>query len=409
MRRALAVLACSVFPAVAAGDRGPPSHVIGGSDVPAGKWPDVAGILYPDPEGADPSIDEALCTGVLVAPTIVLTAAHCYDALVPPLPDNVLIGAHTLAHPEDGETIAIKDGFVFPEADTTADIAVLVLDHAATRAPRAIVDGWARGGVVNGAAVQIVGYGAIDENGDNFIDELQEATSTITDADCSTSAGCRAILKPAGELGAGGMGIDACRGDSGGPLYLMAADGPLLVGITSRSYDNPQVMCSEGSIYVRPDRLLDWIEMVAGVPVERTAHPTAEPITATRGGTGETQIEPNDPIGTSHRYEIAKQPRQGGARVSDDGTVEICSDADAPDDDDQVTVTVTDARDSKRAASVTVQIRLQHGDPAMKCDAKAFAATGGGCCDAGGRSGAAIPLALGVLALVRRRRAARSR
>ena len=40
---------------------------------------------------------------------------------------------------------------------------------------------------------------------------------------------------PDGELGAGGMGIDTCPGDSGGPLYLPTDFGTFLAGVTSPS------------------------------------------------------------------------------------------------------------------------------------------------------------------------------
>src|SRR5262249_33754815 len=152
--------------------------------------------------------DSALCTGTLVAPTIVLTAAHCFDPAVPPLPDNVLIGTSTLARPGDGETIRIRHGYVFPDPETTEDIAVLVLDHASSRKPRQAADGWARLDLFNGAPVELVGFGAVNADGNRFIDELQEASSSITDVGCTTSLGCNPAAQPNGELGAGGMGID---------------------------------------------------------------------------------------------------------------------------------------------------------------------------------------------------------
>src|SRR5512143_2428833 len=105
MRLAPAILAGALLPAAATlahGQGGAPlpassatnPHVIGGQNAMAGKWPDVAAILFPEPGG-----DEPLCTGTLVAPTVVLTAGHCYDALDPPFPDNVLIGTSSLARP----------------------------------------------------------------------------------------------------------------------------------------------------------------------------------------------------------------------------------------------------------------------------------------------------------------------
>jgi endonuclease G len=248
MRLVSVALACSLLPAAAAlasaeaPAPGGATQVIGGASAKSGAWPDVAGILFPGSNG-----DEALCTGTLVAPTVVLTAGHCYDPLEP-LPDNVLIGTSSLARPDDGETIEIQAGFVYPDAQTSEDVTVLVLARASSRTPRKIATGWARVDVVNGARIALVGYGATNQDGNRFVNELQEATTKITDFDCSKSSGCNAAARPAGELGAGGMGVDTCPGDSGGPLYLTTGYGAFLAGVTSRSYDNARVACSEGGI-----------------------------------------------------------------------------------------------------------------------------------------------------------------
>jgi endonuclease G len=411
MRLLSAALACSLVPAMATaanGDGEPPAGVAAGSSAPiiggdnamAGKWPDVAAILFPGASGDSPR-----CTGTLVAPTIVITAGHCYDALDPPLPDNVLIGTSSLARPGDGETIAIQRGYPYPNAETTEDITVLVLARASSRAPRKIATGWARADIANGAAISLVGFGAVNRNGDQFVNELQEASSTITDFDCSTSPGCNAAAQPAGELGAGGMGIDTCPGDSGGPLYLATGYGAFLVGITSRSYDNANVSCSEGGIYVRPDKILDWIQAKAGVPIARGPEPEADPIVAVHGDGGDTKISVNDPRSNAHSFAITTPPAHGMAKVRGDGAVRVCTDPAAAPGDDELTVTITDTKHDGRALAITIPIQIQDGTPALTCDLDDFDT--GGCCDSRGhhgRSGGAIPLTIGVLALVMRRR-----
>ncbi|HEX3763516.1 MAG TPA: trypsin-like serine protease, partial [Kofleriaceae bacterium] len=354
--------------------------VIGGSAVAPGKWPDVAAILFP----VDGEV--ALCTGTLIAPTVVLTAGHCYNRGTPPLPDSVLIGASSLSHPEQGETIPIAHGYVYPDAPFTEDLAVLVLSRPSTHPPRQIVDGWARADLVNGAMISLVGFGALDRAGTVYVDALQEATTTITDVDCSTSSGCNPGAQPAGELGAGGMGVDTCPGDSGGPLYLTTSYGAVLAGVTARSYDDARFPCSEGGVYTRPDKALDWIEKMAGVPVARVSAPTA-PMVAMHDSCGGTQISVNDPASQSHRFRIKTQPAHGGANVAQDGTVWACNDPGAPDDDHLV-VTITDMDNTQRSVDVAIPV-----------------GTAGGCCDAGGGPGGALPLALGVFALVRRRAA----
>ena len=405
MRLVPAALACTLLsaPAVAAADggtrtdaRGSGAQVIGGANAKAGKWPDVAAILFPLPGG-----DEALCTGTLIAPSVVITAAHCYDPLDPPLPDNVLIGASSLAHPDSGETIAIKQAYVYPDPSSTEDIALLVLARPSSRTPRPIATGWARTDLVNGAQIAVVGFGAINAAGDDYIDELQEAQTTITDADCSASSGCNPAARPAGELGAGGMGIDTCPGDSGGPLYLLAPYGPVLAGVTSRSYDDAQVPCSDGGIYVRPDKVIDWIEQMTG-NVANVGAPQADPLIAVPGGGDDIRIRVNDPSGSAHRFEIVTPPARARAKVRDDGAVRICVDPAALPGDDQMTVKVTDASHASRSMQLTVHIQIQPGPAATTCDIDAFSEAG--CCAAGGPSGGAIPLAIGVLARLRRRR-----
>jgi len=406
MRLSSVALACALIPATAAADREVPApagdateQVIGGTKAVAGKWPDVAAILFP--VGPD---EQAQCTGTLVAPTVVLTAGHCYDVQSFPVPDSVLIGASSLARPEDGETIAIKLGVAFPDAVDSEDVTVLVLATPSSRPPRPIATGWAHFDVVNGAPISLVGFGAIDRDAMTFVQDLQEARSTVTDFDCSRSPGCNTLARPAGELGAGGMGVDTCPGDSGGPLYLTTSYGVFLAGVTSRSYSNARFMCSEGGIYERPDKIIDWIEATAGVPVARGPAPAADPIVAVRGDSGDTMIHANDPRSSVHRFAITAPPAHGAAKVRSDGTVRVCTDPVATASDDQLTVTVTDILHAGRAVAVTIPIQIEDGTPpAVACNLDNFANEG--CCDSGGQgAGGAIPLTIGVLALVMRRR-----
>lgn len=403
MRRLVAVLVLTTPLAALAGTPGAP--VIGGADAPAGKWPDVAAVNFDGQQG---------CSGTLIAPTIVLTAGHCYDKLHL---DSVLVGATSLARPQEGEKISVIKQVEYDHSQTTEDLTVLILDHAATMTPRKIASGWARVDIKNGAQVSLVGYGAVDRSGpvpfnmdEQYINELQEATTTITDADCTTNAqnGCNALAMPAGELGAGGMGIDTCPGDSGGPLYLGTDYGTFLAGVTSRSYDNAIYWCSEGGIYARPDKVVDWIETAAGVPIARGPEPTFDPMVAIRGHAVESMIVANDPKSTAHTYEITTPPVHGTAKVREDGRVRVCT-QDNVVLTDSLVVTITDTNDTSRKLAVTMPITITDGDAFTECDLDAYGTegsdgAGGGCCDSRRSAGGSLPLAIGVLALLRRRR-----
>nr|HEX4318059.1 trypsin-like serine protease [Kofleriaceae bacterium] len=394
MRRALGVASALAAARVAAAS----PDVIGGSDAPPGMWPDAAAILFSG---------TMECSGVLVAPTVVLTAGHCADPALGPQPDHVRVGASSLTG-SDGETLAVATATVFPSYATTTDLTVLVLATAAREQPRAIATGWGSAAIVDGAPVELVGYGAIDADGSDFVPALQQAQTTITDATCAHEPGCSAGAMPAGELGAGGSGVDTCPGDSGGPMYLPTPFGTFVAGLTARAYATAQTACGGGGIYERPDHVVDWIELAAGGAVARGPEASVDaPIELARGGSGAVvTIAANDPVSARHRFAIAAQPAHGTAAVHDDGALHVCASGSYAGSD-AVAVRITDAGASGRAITATFPIAIADRDDAGTCDAADFdGASDGGCCDAGagGSPAASISLGLAALALARARR-----
>lgn len=374
--------------------RPPGSGVVGGHDAELGKWPDVAAIYV----GNIP-----FCTGVLVAPTVVLTAAHCNT----PGLSEVLIGADTLAAGNGGERIPVAQRIEYPDWDFSFDVLVLVLARPSTREPRALATGWAGVDIVDGHEVTIVGFGAVDNEGKQFVEPLQEATTTITDAICTKKKGCNVDARPAGELGAGGMGIDSCSGDSGGPLYIKGELGTFVAGLTSRSYDDATMTCSEGGIYTRADRIVDWIEQVAGVPVARGRDPGFDPLDVAVGAGAETRIAVNDPRSTRHRFAIAAQPARGTAAVDAKGKVRVCATGEG-EGTDRVVVEITDAGDAARRIFTSIPITIRAGVDDGGCELDDAGGCGGCQGDPRGQAGTALLLAAFAaagLVLPRRRRA----
>lgn len=364
------------------GRSAPRTEVVGGAQVAEGSWPDAAGVM----EG-----NSVVCTGVLVAPNLVLTAGHCSGDIT-----AVILGTND--YTTGGEIINVTREIAYPRWWQSYDAAILVLERDATIAPRTIADGCIRDTyTVDGAAVAIVGYGAIDEQGRRYTSELREAFTTVTDADCSAvERGCVSSISPGGEIGAGGMGIDSCYGDSGGPLYLLTPSGDFLVGLTSRAWDDVRIDCAEGGIYVRPDALIPWIETETGVDLpEATCNlaplPTAaEHIVTEVGSSGSTSVTPNDPdAGDTHTYAIGQQPAHGTAEVSPDGVVTFTSTDDFVGAD-QLTVSVTDSGSPGLTGEVVVLIEITEG---------------GGCgCRSTGAGSSGSLLLLGVVMLALRRR-----
>lgn len=234
----------AVFSAISFAEDGE-YRVTGGEAAIEGAWPDAAAIYFGNEVG---------CTGVLIAPDVVLTAAHCAEGIT-------AVKLDTTDFERPGEKILAKRVVAYPKWARTYDVALVFLAQDAKVKPRMIAQDCVLDQfLTEGSNVAVVGYGATDSWGEEYGTSLQVGITKVVDPDCTDfESGCNREVSPAGEVSAGGNGVDACFGDSGGPLYLLTDDGAVLVGITSRGYDDVRLPCSEGGIYVRPDALLDWI------------------------------------------------------------------------------------------------------------------------------------------------------
>ncbi len=363
------------------------SNVVGGQQVSEGDWPDTAGIVF--------SGSSVECTGTLIAPDLVITAGHCLGGIT-----HVLLDTND--YTEGGELIEVKTTLEYPDSWNTVDAAVLVLKKESSVKPRIIAQDCILEDLYNGAPVQIVGYGAIDEWGNRYVSELMEARSEVTDYNCTDlSSGCNKSVSPGGELGAGGDGVDACYGDSGGPLYLLTDKGAYLVGVTSRSYDYVTKPCYEGGIWGRPDYVIDWIEDRTGRTLERPdcdgggtgsggvpPAPTADPINVVVGATGRTLVEPNDPDSSSFEFVLIAEPTLGSAVLGQDGILAFEATAKG---EETLRVKVTDERSNAEVVEIPVTVVQRSQDDKGTCSAV----------PAGGSALSLLGL-LGLLGLLRR-------
>ncbi len=229
--------------------------VVGGSTVPAGKWPDTVAII-----GV-----KGTCTGTLIAPTVVLTAGHCAEIE----PEQII--ADTTDFAEQGGThVNVKSITAYPDWRASYDVSLIVLDKPVTGiAPRAVATACTFGGFGTSSQVHLVGFGLTDQDGVGSNTGLHEAIAQVRDPDCSWEHGCKPAVAPGGEFVAGGAGTDSCFGDSGGPVYLDTPRGVVAIGAVSRGVDGSTSPCGGGGIYVRTDKIVDWIEATAGTEITK--------------------------------------------------------------------------------------------------------------------------------------------
>ena len=241
--------------------------VVGGENVPPGMWPDTVAVLG----------DDGACTGTLIAPDVVLTAGHC--ASINP---TQVIAATTDYATSNGVRVAVEKTTAYPNWESSYDIAVIVLASPITSVPpRKVATSCTFNAFAPNTAVRLVGFGATSMDGTASNTQLKQAMTAVTDPDCSSGDGCNAAIAPGGEFVAGGGGTaDSCFGDSGGPVYLDTINGAVLVGAVSRGVASSTTPCGGGGIYVRTDKIIEWIETTSGKTIAKEACPTGDTVGA---------------------------------------------------------------------------------------------------------------------------------
>ena len=279
------VFATAVAPATHAGVEFIEAPIIGGR---------LAGTndFYATIAIVDAATGEANCTGTLVAPRVVVTAAHCLaiedeesgqiTGITDPSELLVVAGALDVSdatsdgtyavaqvilhegYPNESEPVDVPSG-----AGRYDDIAILVLAKDVSGLESALIPSvdQALAALDTASTVTISGYGATsaetDETGVLYIAEISFA------------------LRADAEIVLGGPNqADTCPGDSGGPAYLLDGGKALLVGTTSRASENAVANCGDGGVYTFVPVYRDWIaDRSGGLYV-----------------VGDTPVDPIDPV-----------------------------------------------------------------------------------------------------------------
>ena len=255
MRRSVAVLLVSVFTILLPG---PAGAIIGGHEDVDNDYPFVGLLAFYDSDG------EYMhrCTGTLISPTVVLTAAHCtsgtataYAYFSVDVPDDFrenptgILGT-TYAHPD------------YNPNTLNNDVGVVVLEEAVpleeypTLAPEGFLSDLKASGQIRGDTIVAVGYGLREGWPPPELTDNETRYVSTSPYSALTPNNLR-LLQSTNATGQGGT----CFGDSGGPHFW--EDTLMIVSVTSWG----DAICRAHDMTQRVDiaSVLDWLADEFGI------------------------------------------------------------------------------------------------------------------------------------------------
>jgi hypothetical protein len=229
------------------------TRIVGGTAANTADYPGVVGIqtyfLYED----EPPVFHwyvSTCTGTVLSPTKILTAAHCsVDNLLGTT--EVIAGRNVLDTTENvGHVAQVSNAWTHQGYNLEAlysgatdvprdDVTVLTLTKPlpSQYVPVSLA---AQGAAdpAGGTTAKIVGYGITSGSASDSGILREGDVSVATDATCGSAAQWGSDFDPNRMMCAGAPGVDTCHGDSGGPIFTGTAGNRVQVGITDWGTEN---------------------------------------------------------------------------------------------------------------------------------------------------------------------------